>query len=89
MQRSGGTPSPSQRAWLSGLLPTMHPGALAPRAFFTEAIVFPATAPAQYYTEIGKARLGRRFVQLLEAAAIGPALIAAIEVARWGWGEVG
>jgi len=70
-----------------GLLPTLLLAALAPRPFLTEAIVFPATAPAQYYAEIGKAwRLGPgRFLQLLEAAAIGPALIAAIEVARRGW----
>ena len=72
-----------------GLLPTLLLAALAPRAFFTEVIVFPATAPAQYYIGIGMGwRLGpARFVQLLEAAAIGPALIAAIEVARWGWRE--
>jgi hypothetical protein len=73
----------------TGLLPTIVLAALAPRAFLTEAIVFPATAPAQYYTEIGKAwRLGpNRFVRLLVAAAIGPALIATIEVARRGWAE--
>lgn len=70
-----------------GLVPTLLLAAVAPRAFLTEAIVFPATAPAQYYAEIGKAwRLGpARFVQLIEAAAIGPAMIAAIEVARHGW----
>jgi hypothetical protein len=70
-----------------GLLPTLLLVALAPRAFFTEVIVFPATAPAQYYIGIGKGwRLGpARFVQLIEAAAIGPALIAAIEVAWRGW----
>jgi hypothetical protein len=71
-----------------GLLPALLVVALAPSAFLTEAIVFPATAPAQYYAEIGKAwRLGPfRFVQLIETAAIGPALIAAIEVARRGTG---
>jgi 4-amino-4-deoxy-L-arabinose transferase-like glycosyltransferase len=71
----------------AGLLPTLVLAAFAPRAFLAETIVFPATVPAQYYTEIGKAwRLGpARFFQLLEAAAIGPALIAAIEVARRGW----
>ena len=70
-----------------GLLPAVVLAALAPRAFLAEAIVFPATAPAQYYTEIGKAwRLGSaRFGQLLVAAAVGPALIAAIEVARRSW----
>ena len=67
-----------------GLVPTLVLAALAPRAFLVEAIVFPATAPTQYYTEIGQAwRLGlARFLSLLEAAAVGPALIAAIEVAR-------
>ncbi|MEP6983015.1 MAG: glycosyltransferase family 39 protein [Sphingomicrobium sp.] len=70
-----------------GLLPAVVLAALAPRAFLAEAIVFPATAPAQYYSEIGKAwRLGpARFGQLLVAAAVGPALIAAIEVARLSW----
>lgn len=72
-----------------GLLPIMILAALAPHAFLFETIVFPATAPAQYYTEIGQAwRLGPwRLVQLLEAAAVGPALIAAIEVTRRGWNE--
>jgi 4-amino-4-deoxy-L-arabinose transferase-like glycosyltransferase len=72
-----------------GLVPTAVVAALAPRAFLTEAIVFPATAPAQYYTGIGKAwRLGlARFGQLLIAAAIGPALIASAEVARRCWNE--
>jgi len=67
-----------------GLLPTIALVALAPRTFLAEAIGFPATAPTQYYSEIGKAwRLGpARFLQLLEAATVGPALIAAIEVAR-------
>ncbi len=70
-----------------GLLPTLIFAAFAPRAFLAEAIVFPATAPAQYYTAIGQPwRLGPwRFIQLLEAAAIGPALIAAIEVGRRNW----
>jgi 4-amino-4-deoxy-L-arabinose transferase-like glycosyltransferase len=70
----------------AGLLPTFLLAAVAPRAFFSEVILFPATAPAQYYTEIGEAwRLGPiRFVRLLTSAAVGPALIAAIEVAR-GW----
>lgn len=73
----------------AGLLPSLILLALAPRAFLNEAIVFPASAPAQYYSEIGKAwRLGpARFLQLLEAAAIGPALIGAIEVARRNWKE--
>jgi len=55
---------------------------LAPRQFLAEAILFPALGPEQYYTEIGKAwRLGpNRFLRLLIAAAIGPALIASIEV---------
>jgi hypothetical protein len=72
-----------------GWLPALVLAALAPRAFLAEAIVFPATAPAQYYTEIGKAwRLGpARFGQLLVAAAVGPALLAAIEVARCSWQE--
>ena len=67
-----------------GLIPIVLLAALAPHASLTEAIVFPATGPVQYYTEIGKAwRLGPwRFVGLLEAAAVGPALIASIEVAR-------
>jgi hypothetical protein len=74
----------------AGALPTLLLAALAPRAFFVEAIVFPATAPTKYYTEIGEAwRLGSfRFVRLLTSLAVGPALIAAIEVAcawndRW------
>ena len=68
----------------AGLLPSLILIALAPHAFLAEAIVFPATAPAQYYAEIGKAwRLGpARFGQLLLASAVGPALIAAIEVGR-------
>jgi len=67
-----------------GLLPSLILIGLAPQAFLAEAIVFPATAPAQYYASIGKAwRLGpARFGQLLMTAAIGPALIAAMEVAR-------
>lgn len=70
-----------------GLLPTLIVAALAPRAFLAEAIIFPGTAPTEYYESIGKGwRLGpARFLQLLEAAAIGPALIAAIEVIRRGW----
>lgn len=70
-----------------GLLPTLIIAAYAPRAFLAEVIVFPATAPAQYYTGIGKGwRLGAaRFGQLLVAAAVGPALIAAVEVARRSW----
>ena len=72
-----------------GLLPSFILIAIAPRAFLAEAIVFPANAPTQYYTDIGKTwRLGpARFLQLLEAAAVGPALIATIEVARrsTGW----
>jgi hypothetical protein len=72
-----------------GLLPTLSLAVLAPRAFLTEVIVFPATGPVQYYTGIGKAwRLGpERFIGLLEAAAVGPALIAAIEVMRRLWAE--
>lgn len=72
---------------VAGLLPTAILAASAPRAFLAETIVFPATAPAQYYASIGKGwRLGPfRFLQLLEAAAIGPALIAAIEVGRRSW----
>jgi 4-amino-4-deoxy-L-arabinose transferase-like glycosyltransferase len=72
-----------------GLVPTFVLAVLAPRAFLAEAIVFPATAPTQYYTAIGKAwRLGpARFGQLLIAAAIGPALIASVEVARRSWAE--
>jgi len=67
-----------------GLLPTLLLAAIAPHSFLAESLIFPARAPTQYYTEIGKAwRLGPvRFLQLLEAAAVGPALIAAIEVAR-------
>jgi 4-amino-4-deoxy-L-arabinose transferase-like glycosyltransferase len=72
---------------VAGLLPTLALAAFAPGAFLAETIVFPATAPAQYYAEISKAwRLGpARFLQLLEAAAVGPALIAAIEVTCRGW----
>jgi len=72
-----------------GLVPAMIVAAMAPRAFLAEAIVFPGTAPTQYYTSIGKAwRLGpARFLQLLECAAIGPALIAAIEIGRRSWKE--
>jgi 4-amino-4-deoxy-L-arabinose transferase-like glycosyltransferase len=72
-----------------GLVPTFVVAALAPRAFLTEAIVFPATAPTQYYAEIGKAwRLGpARFGQLLIAAAIGPGLIASAEIACRSWAE--
>ena len=69
-----------------GLLPTLILIMIAPRPFLEEAIVFPALGPEQYYTEIGKAwRLGpNRFWRLLVAAAVGPALIASIEVARSG-----
>ena len=72
-----------------GLLPSIVVILLAPRAFLAEAIVFPALGPEQYYTEIGKAwRLGpNRFLRLLIAAAIGPALIASIEIGRRAWGE--
>jgi 4-amino-4-deoxy-L-arabinose transferase-like glycosyltransferase len=72
-----------------GLLPSLALILLAPRAFLAEAIVFPALGPEQYYTEIGKAwRLGpNRFLRLLTAAAIGPALIASIEIARRSWAE--
>jgi 4-amino-4-deoxy-L-arabinose transferase-like glycosyltransferase len=72
-----------------GLVPTFVLAALAPRAFLAEAIVFPATAPTQYYTHIGKGwRLGlARFGQLLIAAAIGPALIASAEIVRRSWAE--
>ncbi len=70
-----------------GLLPSLILILIAPRAFFREAVVFPAIGPEQYYTEIGKAwRLGpNRFLRLLITAAIGPALIASIEVARRCW----
>lgn len=70
-----------------GLLPTVILAALAPRAFLAEAIIFPGTAPTEYYESIGSGwRLGpARFLKLLEAAAIGPALIAAVEVVRRGW----
>ena len=73
----------------AGLLPTAVLAALAPHAFLTEAIVFPAKGPTQYYTEIGKAwRLGpNRFFRLLTAAAVGPALIASLEVGRRAWAE--
>jgi 4-amino-4-deoxy-L-arabinose transferase-like glycosyltransferase len=72
-----------------GLVPTFVLAALAPRASLTEAIIFPASAPTQYYTEIGKAwRLGpARFGQFLIAAAIGPALIAGVEIVRRCWAE--
>jgi 4-amino-4-deoxy-L-arabinose transferase-like glycosyltransferase len=75
----------------AGLLPSLILILLAPRAFLAEAIVFPALGPEQYYTEIGKAwRLGpNRFWRLLTAAAIGPALIATIEIARRSWDEPG
>lgn len=67
-----------------GLLPTIILALIAPGAFWTEALLFPAAGPTQYYTDIGKAwRLGpNRFLRLLIAAAIGPALIAAIAVVR-------
>ena len=70
-----------------GLLPTVALAAIAPQPFFVEAIVFPAKGPTQYYNEIGKAwRLGiGRFGRLLISAAVGPALIAGIEVARSSW----
>jgi len=69
-----------------GLVPTLILILLAPRQFLAEAIVFPALGPEQYYTEIGKAwRLGpNRFLRLLIAAAIGPALIASVEIAWRG-----
>jgi 4-amino-4-deoxy-L-arabinose transferase-like glycosyltransferase len=72
-----------------GLLPSLVLILLAPRAFVAEAILFPALGPEQYYTEIGKAwRLGpNRFLRLLTAAAVGPALIASIELARRSWTE--
>ena len=72
-----------------GLLPSLVLILLAPRQFLAEAIVFPALGPEQYYTDIGKAwRLGaNRFFRLLIAAAIGPALIASIELVAHGWGE--
>ena len=72
---------------LVGLVPTMLLAALAPSGFLSEALVFPATAPEQYYTEIGKAwRLGPdRFGRLLFTAAVGPALIASIEIAWAAW----
>ena len=71
----------------AGLLPAVLFAALAPQAFLAEAIVFPATAPTQYYTTIGKAwRLGPdRFGRLLITAAVGPALIASIEVTLESW----
>ena len=69
---------------IAGLIPTLVLIILAPRQFVAEALLFPALGPEQYYTEIGKAwRLGpNRFLRLMIAAAIGPALIASIEV---GW----
>src|SRR5438309_6710902 len=71
----------------AGLMPTLIIAALAPHAFVTEAIVFPATAPSEYYLEVGKGwRLGPdRFARLIAVAATGPALIAAIEVGRASW----
>ena len=74
---------------VAGLVPTLILILLAPRQFLAEAILFPALGPEQYYTEIGKAwRLGpNRFLRLLIAAAIGPALIASIEVAWRGRAE--
>ncbi|MES2326902.1 MAG: phospholipid carrier-dependent glycosyltransferase [Pseudomonadota bacterium] len=70
-----------------GLLPSVILILIAPQAFVREALVFPALGPEQYYTEIGKAwRLGpNRFFRLLITAAIGPALIASIEVGRRCW----
>jgi 4-amino-4-deoxy-L-arabinose transferase-like glycosyltransferase len=72
---------------VAGLLPTVVLAAFAPGAFLAEVIVFPAMAPSQYYAEIGKSwRLGPdRFARLIAVAAIGPALIAAIEVGRASW----
>jgi len=71
---------------LAGLLPTLVLVLIAPQQFLAEAILFPALGPEQYYAEIGKAwRLGpNRFLRLLIAAAIGPALIASLEVAWRG-----
>ena len=71
---------------VAGLIPTFILIMLAPRQFLAEAILFPALGPEQYYSEIGKAwRLGpNRFLRLVIAAAIGPALIAGIEVAWRG-----
>jgi hypothetical protein len=73
----------------AGLVPSLILILIAPRQFLAEAVVFPALGPEQYYTEIGKAwRLGpNRFFRLLIAAAIGPALIASLEVARSSWAE--
>jgi 4-amino-4-deoxy-L-arabinose transferase-like glycosyltransferase len=73
----------------AALLPSLILILLAPHAFLAEAIVFPALGPEQYYTDIGKAwRLGpNRFFRLLLAAAIGPALIASIELIARSWGE--
>jgi len=75
----------------AGLLPSFILILLAPRQFLAEAIIFPAVGPEQYYTDIGKAwRLGpNRFFRLLIAAAIGPALIASIEIIARSWGEPG
>jgi hypothetical protein len=72
-----------------GVLPSVIVILLAPHPFVREALVFPAIGPEQYYTEIGKAwRLGpNRFWRLLITAAIGPALIASIELARRCWGD--
>jgi len=71
---------------VAGLIPTFILIMLAPRQFLAEAILFPALGPEQYYSEIGKAwRLGpNRFLRLVIAAAIGPALIASVEVAWRG-----
>nr|NUR37522.1 hypothetical protein [Sphingomonas sp.] len=74
-----------------GLAPSIVIAAIDPSAFFFEAITYPAKAPLLWYTEVGKpSRLGpQRFLYLLNVAALGPALIAAIEVGRaWrpnGW----
>src|SRR6476469_4831954 len=71
---------------VAGLIPTLILIMLGPRQFLAEAILFPALGPEQYYSEIGKAwRLGpNRFLRLVIAAAIGPALIASVEVAWRG-----
>ena len=71
----------------TGLVPTFLLAALAPQALLAETIRFPATAPIQYYASIGKAwRLGPdRFGRLLFTAAVGPALIASIEIAWASW----
>lgn len=69
---------------LLALTPALALALAAPRAFLFEAFEFPARAPVLWYHEMGGDwRLGPfRLFHLLAVAAMGPALLAFVEVAR-------